>query len=122
MNDLKWAIVTVVTILIIIKIITKIKIVVFAMIFFFIILGYIVTGNEEKKQVSISSLDNINVEITGNVYKIEHAKTGYNIFLQNVKVKNNNYKQILVTTGDVSNIHIGNCLIVKGKFKIFKKL
>ena len=120
-NDLKWAIVTVATILIIIKIITKIKILVFAMIFFFIILGYIVTGNEEKKQVSISSLDNINIEITGNVYKIEHAKTGYNIFLQNVKVKNNNYKQILVTTGDVSNIHIGNRLIVKGKFKIFKK-
>ena len=112
MNDLKWAIVTVAIILIIIKIITKIRIVVFAMIFLFIILGYFVTGNEEKKQVSISSLDNINVEITGKVYKIEHAKTGYNIFLQNVKVKNNNYKQILVTTGDVSNIHIGNCLVV----------
>lgn len=97
----------------------------FVVIFFTLIMGFMLMGNEITTRNHIYDLKENTVIVQGKIYKIENTAFGTNIYLKGVEVengeKNVSVKRIFVNTEKIPNVKIGNIIKVKGKLRQFEE-
>ncbi|MDO5291335.1 MAG: DNA internalization-related competence protein ComEC/Rec2 [bacterium] len=92
-------------------------------VFFF--LGYLMMNNQRQPgplDQAFETSDAISVSISGTVHSIQTSSTSYKVILSNVQydTAEGQSDYIMMYTKDVSDLAIGNCLLVKGKLSKFR--
>lgn len=106
-------------ILFILKIITKQQVAVFVMIFLGCALGILLTNHEMKEQDRAYCLEEQQTELTGRVSKILETQYGISLYLDNVEIKGDVYRHVIIYTDEPHGIKIGNKVKVIGKIQQF---
>lgn len=106
-------------VLFILKIITKQQVAVFVMIFFGCILGFLLTNHEMQERDKAYCFVEQQTELTGKVSKILETQYGISLYLDNVEVKGDVYRHVIIYTDEIYGVKIGNKVKVIGKIQQF---
>jgi competence protein ComEC len=120
--NVPWVIAIVIICLIIAKSVTGKSIYMFVMLFVFLIGGFGLSGTEISKRDKLYCQKEEEIWVTGRVSKILQNDYGFNIFIQDVKIKEQKYNNLLLQWDtDHINLHIGNIITARGILRQFKK-